>query len=222
MAVLKLQHVYKRYDNAQSSLFKKKVKNGFAVDDLSFECRDGEFLGILGPSGCGKSTTLRMIAGLEKITDGEIYIGDVLINDLQPKDRSIGLAFEDYALYPPLTVYDNLAFNLRAKHVPEAEVKQSVERIAKLMKVEQLLKMRPHGLSGGQKQRVNIARGFIVDYPILLLDEPTASLDAKNSAAVVELIREAKARGAAIVGIFHDETVREQVADRLHPMGVSS
>ena len=115
MAILKLQNVYKRYEN--SGGLRRKRQNDFAVNDLSFECRDGEFLGILGPSGCGKSTTLRMIAGLEKITAGDISIGDVRINDLPPRDRGIGLAFEDYALYPPLTVYDNLAFTLRARRV---------------------------------------------------------------------------------------------------------
>ena len=119
MAQLVLKNVYKRYDNQEKKLFRKKKVNDYAVKDVSYVCEDGEFIGILGPSGCGKSTTLRMIAGLEDITAGEMYIGDVLINDLHPKDRNIGLAFEDYALYPPLNVYDNLAFNMRAKKKSE-------------------------------------------------------------------------------------------------------
>ena len=117
MAGLALNHLYKRYDNSGK---KKKIKNDFAVKDLNLVCEQGEFVALLGPSGCGKTTTLRMIAGLEEITDGEIFIGDRLVNKLHPKDRNIGLAFEDYAMYPPLNVYGNVAFNMRAKGIDKA------------------------------------------------------------------------------------------------------
>ena len=137
--------------------------------------------------------------------------------------RKLGIVFQDFQLLTDRTVYNNLEFVLRATGWKnKQEIQDRIEEVLQLVGMSNKGYKLPNELSGGEQQRVNIARGFIVDYPILLLDEPTASLDAKNSAAVVELIREAKARGAAIVGIFHDETVREQVADRLHPMGVSS
>ena len=216
MAILKLNNVYKRYDNASGSPFKKKAKNDFAVNNLSFECRDGEFLGILGPSGCGKSTTLRMIAGLEQITDGDIYIGDVRINNLLPKDRNIGLAFEDYALYPPLKIYDNLAFNLRAKHVPEAEIRESVERIAKLMKVDDLLEMKPLALSGGQKQRVNIARALVRKPGLLLLDEPLSHLDGKMRQQLrYEIKRMHHEIQCTTIIVTHDQMEAMSLADRI-------
>lgn len=216
MAILKLSNVYKRYDNGSGSLFKKKQKNDFAVNNLSFECRDGEFLGILGPSGCGKSTTLRMIAGLEQITDGDIYIGDVRINNLLPKDRNIGLAFEDYALYPPLKIYDNLAFNLRAKHVPEDEIKKSVERIASLMKVDELLDMKPLALSGGQKQRVNIARALVRKPGLLLLDEPLSHLDGKMRQQLrYEIKRMHHEIQCTTIIVTHDQMEAMSLADRI-------
>ncbi|MDR2517926.1 MAG: ABC transporter ATP-binding protein [Spirochaetaceae bacterium] len=180
MARITLKNVYKRYDNTEKKLFgKKKAENAFAVKDLSFTCKDHSFIGILGPSGCGKSTTLRMVAGLEKITAGQIFIDQVCINDLLPKDRNIGLAFEDYALYPPLTIYDNLAFNLKAKNMPPAEIKKAIGRVAPLLKVDELLHMKPSALSGGQKQRVNIARAIVRQPALLLLDEPLSHLDGK-------------------------------------------
>jgi multiple sugar transport system ATP-binding protein len=180
MSRLILKNVYKRYDNAEKKLFgKKKERNDFAVKDLSFECPDNSFIGILGPSGCGKSTTLRMIAGLEQITDGDIFIDNMRINKLMPKDRNIGLAFEDYALYPPLSVYGNLAFNLRAKKTPPEKIKEAINRVAPLLKVDELLDMKPSALSGGQKQRVNIARAIVHQPGLLLLDEPLSHLDGK-------------------------------------------
>ena len=216
MAVLKLQHVYKRYDNAEKKMFQKKKVNDFAVNDLSFETADGEFIGILGPSGCGKSTTLRMIAGLEKITDGDIYIGDVRINDLHPKDRNIGLAFEDYALYPPLTVYDNLAFNLRARKIPESQIKESVERVAGLMKVDELLEMKPLGLSGGQKQRVNIARALVRRPGLLLLDEPLSHLDGKMRQQLrYEIKRMHHEIQCTTIIVTHDQMEAMSLADRI-------
>ena len=135
MAKLTLKNVYKKYDHKKKRRKKDKENDYFAVNNLSLDCEDGEFIGILGPSGCGKTTTLRMIAGLEDITAGDIFIGDRRINDLHPKDRNIGLAFENYALYPPLTVYENIAFNLRAKGLSNAEVTR-VKRIAPYLKLK--------------------------------------------------------------------------------------
>lgn len=180
MADLKLRNLYKMYDQGG----RKKKKEGkpnqtYAVNDLTLEIEDGTFLGILGPSGCGKSTTLRMIAGLETITKGEIAIGENVINDTHPKDRGIGLAFEDYALYPPLSVYDNIAFCLRAKGAPKESIDKEVREIAQIMKVENLLEEKVGSLSGGQKQRVNIARALVRKPKILLLDEPLSHLDGK-------------------------------------------
>ena len=136
------------------------MPNGFeAVKNFNLDVKDKEFIIFVGPSGCGKSTTLRMIAGLEEITDGEIYIGDRLVNKVHPKDRNIGLAFEDYAMYPPLNVYGNVAFNMRAKGIDKAEIDRKVREIAPLMQIDDLLDKMPVKLSGGQKQRGAAARG---------------------------------------------------------------
>ena len=174
---LRLEHLYKRYDNRDKK--KKGELNPYAVDDLTLDMEQGAFISILGPSGCGKSTTLRMIAGLEEITKGNILVGDTDIGKIPPKDRGIGLAFEDYALYPPLTVYENIAFCLRAKKTDEKEVDERTREIAKVMKIEQLLDAKVSGLSGGQKQRVNIARALVRRPKVLLLDEPLSHLDGK-------------------------------------------
>ncbi|MDR0909897.1 MAG: ABC transporter ATP-binding protein [Spirochaetaceae bacterium] len=214
MAVLTIKNVYKRYDDTEKKLGKKKEKRPYAVKDLSFTCPDKSFVGILGPSGCGKSTTLRMIAGLEKITDGDMFIDDVRINDLLPKDRNIGLAFEDYALYPPLTVYDNLAFNLRAKKTPEQLVKQAIDKIAPLMRVEELLTMRPNALSGGQKQRVNIARAIIRQPGLLLLDEPLSHLDGKMRQTLRhEIKRMHREIECTTIIVTHDQIEAMSIAD---------
>ena len=216
MAQLTLRNVFKRYDNAKASLFSKKTHNDYAVNDLSFTCRDGEFVGILGPSGCGKSTTLRMIAGLEKITGGDIFIGETRINDLLPKDRNIGLAFEDYALYPPLSVYDNLAFNLRAKNTPPEEIKKAISRIAPLMKVDDLLDMKPLALSGGQKQRVNIARALVRRPGLLLLDEPLSHLDGKMRQQLrYEIKRMHHEIKCTTIIVTHDQMEAMSLADRI-------
>jgi multiple sugar transport system ATP-binding protein len=214
MAQIRLQGVYKRYDNTEKKLFGKKKLNDFAVKNLSFECADKSFIGILGPSGCGKSTTLRMIAGLEHITDGRMFIDDVCINNLLPKDRNIGLAFEDYALYPPLSVYDNLAFNLRAKKMPEAEVKKAIDKVAPLLKVDELLAMKPSALSGGQKQRVNIARAIIRQPGLLLLDEPLSHLDGKMRQTLrQEIKRMHREIECTTIIVTHDQIEAMSLAD---------
>jgi multiple sugar transport system ATP-binding protein len=212
---LVLKNVYKRYDNAEKKLFgKKKAQNDYAVKDLSFECPDNSFIGILGPSGCGKSTTLRMIAGLEAITGGSIFIDNVRINDLLPKDRNIGLAFEDYALYPPLSVYDNLAFNLRAKKTPPDTIKAAIGRVAPLLKVDELLDMKPSALSGGQKQRVNIARAIVREPGLLLLDEPLSHLDGKMRQTLRQEIKRMhhEIRCTTII-VTHDQIEAMSLAD---------
>jgi len=216
MAQLLLRNVYKCYNNAKQPLLGKRKQQDFAVNELSFTCKDGEFVGILGPSGCGKSTTLRMIAGLEKITAGDIYIGDVRINDLLPKDRNIGLAFEDYALYPPLSVYDNLAFNLRAKKTPAEEIKKAIDRIAPLLKVDDLLQMKPLALSGGQKQRVNIARAIVRKPGLLLLDEPLSHLDGKMRQQLrYEIKRMHHEIKCSTIIVTHDQMEAMSLADRI-------
>ena len=214
MAGLRMEHLYKRY--AAGPKQKKKPENDYAVKDLNLECQQGEFIALLGPSGCGKTTTLRMIAGLEDITDGSIYIGDVLVNNLHPKDRNIGLAFEDYALYPPLTVYGNIAFNLRAKGMDPKETDRIVREIAPLMQVEDLLDKMPVKLSGGQKQRVNIARAIVRRPELLLMDEPLSHLDGKARQAmrteIKRLINDIK---CTTVYVTHDQLEAMSLADKI-------
>ena len=215
MSGLKIQNLYKRYDNSGKK--KKGAKpNDYAVKDLSLEAEQGEFIAFLGPSGCGKTTTLRMIAGLEDITKGDIYVGDKRVNDLHPKDRGIGLAFEDYAMYPPLTVYDNIAFNMKAKNVPKDEIDKRVREIAPLMQVEELLDQMPVKLSGGQKQRVNIARAIVRRPDLLLMDEPLSHLDAKMRAQmrteIKRLINDIK---CTTVYVTHDQLEAMSLADKI-------
>ncbi|NLK37053.1 MAG: ABC transporter ATP-binding protein [Epulopiscium sp.] len=216
MAQLVLKNIYKRYDNGEKKWFQKKKENDFAVKNLSFTCEDGEFVGILGPSGCGKSTTLRMIAGLEEITSGDAYIGNVRINDLMPKDRNIGLAFEDYALYPPLTVYENLAFNMRAKKKSDAEIKAAIDYVAPFLKIDDLLDMKPPALSGGQKQRVNIARAIVRRPGLLLLDEPLSHLDGKMRQSLRQEIKRMhhEIKCTTII-VTHDQMEAMSLADRI-------
>ncbi|MDR1613483.1 MAG: ABC transporter ATP-binding protein [Planctomycetota bacterium] len=188
----------------------------YAVDNFSLECPNGTFVGILGPSGCGKTTSLRMVAGLEEITRGDILIGDRVVNNLHPKDRDIGLAFEDYALYPPLNVFDNIAFNLRAKKMPEDEVRRRVLELAPLMKVEDLLDAKPAGLSGGQKQRVNIARALVRQPSVLLLDEPLSHLDGKMRQILRTEIKRIHNRiKCTTVLVTHDQLEAMSLSDRI-------
>jgi multiple sugar transport system ATP-binding protein len=214
MARLTLKNVYKRYIVEEGN--QKKEAAEFAVNDFNLEINDGEFVGILGPSGCGKTTTLRMIAGLEDITNGEIFIDETVINNLHPKDRNIGLAFEDYALYPPLTVYDNVAFNLRARKVSEDKIKERVNRIAPLMKINDILSLKPTGLSGGQKQRVNIARALVREPKLLLLDEPLSHLDGKMRQIMrTEIKRLHNEIKCTTIIVTHDQIEAMSLADRI-------
>jgi multiple sugar transport system ATP-binding protein len=154
-------------------------KGVVAVQDFNLEIADKEFIVLVGPSGCGKSTTLRMIAGLEEITEGELYIGDKLMNDVAPKDRDIAMVFQNYALYPHMTVYDNMAFSLKLKKTPKAEIDRKVREAAEILDITQYLDRKPKALSGGQRQRVAIGRAIVRNPKVFLMDEPLSNLDAK-------------------------------------------
>ena len=150
-----------------------------AVHDFNLEIQDKEFIVLVGPSGCGKSTTLRMVAGLEEITEGELYIGDRLVNDVAPKDRDIAMVFQNYALYPHMTVYENMAFALKLRNTPKAEIDRKVRQAAEILDITQYLDRKPRALSGGQRQRVAIGRAIVRDPQVFLMDEPLSNLDAK-------------------------------------------
>jgi multiple sugar transport system ATP-binding protein len=157
----------------------KKFGNFTAVDKINLEARDGEFVVLVGPSGCGKTTTLRMIAGLEDVTEGEIYIGDRLVNDVPPKDRDIAMVFQNYALYPHMDVYNNMAFGLKLRKVPKKEIDRRVREAAELLGIADKLRAKPRELSGGQRQRVAVGRAIVRDPKVFLFDEPLSNLDAK-------------------------------------------
>ena len=168
MAGLTLKNIYKKYPG------------GFtAVTDVNLEIRDKEFIVLVGPSGCGKSTTLRMIAGLEEISEGELYIGDRLVNDIAPKDRDIAMVFQNYALYPHMSVFDNMAFGLKLRKVPKDEIERKVTEAAKILDLSHLLDRKPKAMSGGQRQRVALGRCIVRSPKVFLLDEPLSNLDAK-------------------------------------------
>jgi multiple sugar transport system ATP-binding protein len=206
MAELILKNLVKQY----------APDNPRAVDDLNLEIRDGEFIALLGPSGCGKSTTLRMIAGLESVTNGQILIGNKVVNETHPKDRGVGLAFENYALYPPLKVRDNLAFNLKAHGVNAKEIQKRVESISKYLHIEDLLDLKPAVLSSGQKQRVNIARALIRRPTVLLLDEPLSHLDAALRVQMrTEIKRLHTEQRFTTVIVTHDQLEAMALADRI-------
>jgi len=209
MAELTLKTLTKTYTQAQPP----------AVDQLNLAVRDGEFIALLGPSGCGKSTTLRMIAGLESVTAGEIRIGQKLVNDLHPKDRGVGLAFENYALYPPLKVRDNLAFNLRAHGLGAKEINRRVDEIARTLQIQELLDLKPAALSSGQKQRVNMARAMVRRPSVLLLDEPLSHLDARLRVELRTEIKRlhAEQRFTTII-VTHDQLEAMALADRIAVM----
>ena len=210
---VRLEHLYKRYQNQGR---RRQALNDFAVNDLTLEAEPGEFIALLGPSGCGKTTTLRMIAGLEEITKGDIYIGETKVNDFAPRDRHIGLAFEDYAMYPPMNVYENVAFNLKAKRVPQEEIERRVKEIAPKMKIDELLEKMPINLSGGQKQRVNIARAIIRNPDLLLMDEPLSHLDAKmRSEMRSEIKRLVNGIECTTIYVTHDQLEAMSLADRI-------
>ena len=205
MASLSLRHIYKKYPGGVT-----------AVSDFNLEIKDGEFLVLVGPSGCGKSTTLRMIAGLEEISEGELYIGDRYVNDIAPKDRDIAMVFQNYALYPHMTVFDNMAFGLKLRKVPKEEIKRRVEEAAKILDINHLLDRKPKALSGGQKQRVALGRAIVRSPKVFLLDEPLSNLDAKLRASMrTELTKLHKKVETTFIYVTHDQTEAMTMATRI-------
>ena len=205
MASLSMKGIYKRYPN------------GFeAVKDFNLEVEDKEFIIFVGPSGCGKSTTLRMIAGLEEISDGELYIDGKLMNDVEPKDRDIAMVFQNYALYPHMTVFDNMAFGLKLRKVPKAEIKQKVEEAARILDLEKLLDRKPKALSGGQRQRVAMGRAIVREPKVFLMDEPLSNLDAKLRVQMrAEIAALHQRLGATIIYVTHDQTEAMTLGTRI-------
>ena len=205
MASLSLRHIYKKYPGGVT-----------AVSDFNLEIKDKEFIVFVGPSGCGKSTTLRMIAGLEEITDGELFIGDTLVNDVAPKDRKIAMVFQNYALYPHMTVFENMAFGLKLNKTPKEEIKRRVEEAARVLDITHLLDRKPKALSGGQKQRVALGRAIVRNPMVFLLDEPLSNLDAKLRATMrTELTKLHKRVGTTFIYVTHDQVEAMTMATRI-------
>ena len=205
MASLSLKHINKVYPN------------GFeAVKDFNLEIEDKEFIIFVGPSGCGKSTTLRMIAGLEDISGGELYIGDRLVNDVEPKDRDIAMVFQNYALYPHMTVYDNMAFGLKLRKVPKDEIDKMVREAARILDLEKLLDRKPKALSGGQRQRVAMGRAIVRNPKVFLMDEPLSNLDAKLRGQMrIEISKLHQRLGSTIIYVTHDQTEAMTLGTRI-------
>ncbi|WP_127580322.1 ABC transporter ATP-binding protein [Paenibacillus koleovorans] len=206
MARILFNHVYKQYGKDHLPV----------VKDFDMEIKEGEFVVFVGPSGCGKSTTLRMIAGLEEISKGEIYIGDTLINDLPPKDRDIAMVFQNYALYPNMSVYENIAFGLRLRKLPKHEIDLSVKKAARILEIESFLGRRPKQLSGGQRQRVALGRAIVREPRVFLMDEPLSNLDAKLRVQMrTEIIKLHKQLGVTTVYVTHDQTEAMTMGSRI-------
>ena len=205
MASLSLEHVTKVYPN------------GFeAVKDFNLEIQDKEFIIFVGPSGCGKSTTLRMIAGLEDISSGTLKIGDRVVNDVEPKDRDIAMVFQNYALYPHMTVYDNMAFGLKLRKVPKQEIDKMVREAAKILDLEKLLDRKPKALSGGQRQRVAMGRAIVRNPKVFLMDEPLSNLDAKLRVQMrTEIAKLHQRLGTTIIYVTHDQTEAMTLGTRI-------
>ena len=205
MASLSLRHIYKKYPG-----------NVVAVKDFCLEIEDKEFIIFVGPSGCGKSTTLRMIAGLEDITEGELYIGDTLVNDVPPKDRDIAMVFQNYALYPHMSVRENMAFGLKLRKYPKAEIDRRVEEAAQILDISHLLDRNPKALSGGQRQRVAMGRAIVREPKVFLLDEPLSNLDAKLRAQMRTEISKLHLRlGTTFIYVTHDQTEAMTLGDKI-------
>lgn len=212
MAEVRVEHVWKFYREELGD-----AGRVLAVEDVSFICEDKSFLCLLGPSGCGKTTTLRMIAGLEKISKGDIYIGQRRVNNLHPRDRQIAMAFESYALYPPLTVFDNIAFPLRARKYPEQKIRDKINTVAELLEIQDILNHRPARLSGGEQQRVSLARALVrEDALVTLMDEPISHLDSQLKAKLrIELKRVQEEWDLTVIYVTHDQLEALSMADRV-------
>ncbi|MFJ7931249.1 ABC transporter ATP-binding protein [Peribacillus sp. NPDC096448] len=205
MAELVLDHIFKIYD--------KKVT---AVKDFNLRVADKEFIVFVGPSGCGKSTTLRMIAGLEDISQGDLYIDGKRVNDVPPKDRDIAMVFQNYALYPHMSVFDNMAFGLKLRKTPKADIKQRVNEAARILGLEELLNRKPKALSGGQRQRVALGRAIVRDAKVFLMDEPLSNLDAKLRVQMrAEIAKLHKRLDTTTIYVTHDQTEAMTMATRL-------
>jgi len=190
-----------------------------AVHDLDLEITDGELMVLVGPSGCGKTTALRMLAGLEEITDGEIRIGERVVNDLTPKDRDIAMVFQSYALYPHMTVEQNLAFGLKLRKLPKQEINERVRRVAKILKIEEFLKRKPRALSGGQRQRVAMGRAIVREPQAFLMDEPLSNLDAKLRVTLrAEIHQLQRSLGVTTIYVTHDQVEAMTMGDRVAVM----
>ena len=233
MASLTLKNVKKIYPHSEADTKKKKKKKAdepeeqkvnlqiteqgvVAVQEFNLEIKDKEFIVLVGPSGCGKSTTLRMIAGLEEISEGELYIDDCLVNDVAPKDRDIAMVFQSYALYPHMTVYDNMAFALKLRHTPKAEIDKAVKQAAEILDITQYLYRKPKALSGGQRQRVAIGRAIVRNPKVMLMDEPLSNLDAKlRNQMRAEIIKLREKIQTTFIYVTHDQTEAMTLGDRI-------
>lgn len=206
MPSIKLKNIYKQYSNAED----------YSVQDFSLDIEDQEFIVFVGPSGCGKSTTLRMIAGLEDITKGELYIGDKLMNNVESKERDIAMVFQNYALYPHMTVFDNMAFGLQLRKYPKKDIKQKVEEVAETLGLKEYLKRKPSALSGGQRQRVALGRAIVRDADVFLMDEPLSNLDAKLRVKMRSEISKLHNRlKTTTIYVTHDQTEAMTLASRI-------
>ena len=234
MASLSLKNIKKIYphngDDAKKTKKKKKDdepekekanlqitdEGVVAVQEFNLEIKDKEFIVLVGPSGCGKSTTLRMIAGLEEITDGDLYIDGKRVNDVAPKDRDIAMVFQNYALYPHMTVYDNMAFALKLRHTPKDEIDKAVKAAAEILDITQYLNRKPKALSGGQRQRVAIGRAIVRDPKVMLMDEPLSNLDAKlRNQMRAEIIKLRQKINTTFIYVTHDQTEAMTLGDRI-------
>ncbi len=212
MAKVNLVDIYKTYDNQYE-----------AVRDFNLAIDDGEFLVLVGPSGCGKSTTLRMIAGLEEISRGDICIGERVVNDVPPKDRDIAMVFQNYALYPHMSVYDNMAFGLKLRKIPKAEIKERVMRAAAILGLEDFLKRKPKALSGGQRQRVAMGRAIVREPAVFLFDEPLSNLDAKMRVEMRKEILQLHRRiDTTMIYVTHDQIEAMTLGDRICVMNLGA
>lgn len=208
MAEVTLKNIVKKYDNEV-----------VAVNDLNLEIRDKEFMVLVGPSGCGKSTALRMIAGLEEISGGELLIGDRIVNDVSPKDRDIAMVFQNYALYPHMSVYENLAFSLKLRKMPKDEIDRKVREAAALLDIDTYLDRKPKALSGGQRQRVALGRAIVREPQVFLMDEPLSNLDAKLRVQTrAELIKLHRRLGITTIYVTHDQVEAMTMGDRIAVM----
>ncbi|GGD98772.1 ABC transporter ATP-binding protein [Paenibacillus nasutitermitis] len=206
MAGVRLEHIYKKYAGTDLA----------SVKDFNLDIKDKEFLVLVGPSGCGKSTTLRMIAGLEEISEGKLFIGERLVNDVAPKDRDIAMVFQSYALYPHMNVYQNMAFGLKLRKFKKADIEKRVREAAKILDIEHLLERKPKALSGGQRQRVALGRAIVREPQVFLMDEPLSNLDAKLRGQMrAEISKLVKRLETTCIYVTHDQIEAMTMGDRI-------